>query len=104
MQEKFQKIQEELLAGTAQLFDVREQDEWDVGHLKLAHFIALSELREGEEPSDEFDRTKKTYLHCRSGGRVLAAEPILTNDFDFENVIPLAEGFSSLLDEGFEGA
>ena len=104
MQEKFKNIQDEIINGKAQLFDVREQDEWDAGHLKIAHFVALSELREGEEPSNDFDRSKKTYLHCRSGGRVLAAEPILTNDFDFENVIPLAEGFSTLLDEGFEEA
>jgi rhodanese-related sulfurtransferase len=104
MQDKFKIIQEEILAGTAQLFDVREQDEWEAGHLKLAHLITLSELREGEEPSDSFERSKKTYLHCRSGGRVLEAEPILTNNFDFESVIPLAEGYNTLIEEGFEGA
>ena len=72
--------------------------------MDLAHLISLSELKEGEEPSSDFDQSKKTYIHCRSGVRVLAAEPILSNDFDFENVIPLAEGFDALVDEGFKEA
>ena len=50
----------------AQLFDVREQDEWDAGHAPTARHLPASELaaRLGELPEDG-----DVYLVCRSGGR-----------------------------------
>ncbi len=99
MMEHLEEMKSELEKGEAQLFDVREQEEWDAGHLKLANLVPLSSLNYGEEP--QADKNKKTYLHCRSGNRVYSAAPIL-GQMGFSDVIPLNEGFEELCDEGFE--
>lgn len=93
---------------TAMLIDVREQGEWDAGHLELAKLLPLSTLR--GEPADKLLNTvsailppdKIIYCHCRSGGRVLAATPILERlGYDIR---PLQAGFSALAAEGFDTA
>ncbi|MBP90618.1 MAG: hypothetical protein CMJ64_28565 [Planctomycetaceae bacterium] len=93
---------------TAMLIDVREQGEWDAGHLVAAKLLPLSALR--RESSDKLPaivseiipRNKIIYCHCRSGGRVLAATPILERlGYDIR---PLNVGFSALAAEGFETA
>jgi len=96
------KIEEEVKAGTAKLLDVREQDEWDAGHLKNAELLQLSLIQNGEIP-ESLDKSLKTYLHCRSGQRVHMAAPLLTQE-GFSEVIPLSEGFDSLVEEGYEEA
>lgn len=93
-------LKKELSEGMAQIFDVRENDEWNDGHLAKADFIPLSELQVGLEPENK-DVTLKTYLYCRSGKRVHVAKPILES-MGYENVIPLQEGFDELADYGFE--
>lgn len=98
-----QTMLEEIQAGKAQLLDVREPDEWDAGHLTISTLVPLSNLREMEEPDESISRNLKTYLHCRSGGRVQVAAPILS-EMGFNNVIPLAEGFATLADMGLEQA
>ena len=99
MKTHLQKMNEEIAAGSAQLIDVREQGEWDSGHIVGATLIPLSEIRAGLEP-EEVDYTKKSYLYCRSGVRVYAAQPLL-EDFGFDTVIPLDQGFEELVAEGF---
>jgi rhodanese-related sulfurtransferase len=92
-------MKDQLEDGEAQLFDVREQDEWDAGHLSQASLVPLSSLSEGLEP-EGFDKNKKVYLHCRSGKRVMTAAPLLEN-MGFSDVTPLNEGFEALMAEGF---
>jgi ubiquinone/menaquinone biosynthesis C-methylase UbiE len=93
---------------TAMIIDVREQGEWDAGHLAKAKLLPLSKLR--GEPADRLLDTvseilppdKIIYCHCRSGGRVLAATPILERlGYDIR---PLKAGFSALAAEGFKTA
>ena len=100
MSEQLEKLKKELAAGNAQLLDIREEIEWQAGHLKDAELLPLSEISAGEIP-DELDKTKKTYIHCRSGNRVMIAEPLLEND-GFEDVVILREGFEELALEGFD--
>ncbi len=100
MLDHLQEMLNEIKAGTAQLFDVREQNEWDLGHLKLASLVPLTQLNEGALP-DQHDTGKKTYLHCRSGVRVQMAAPLL-QDLGFQEVIPLSEGYDELVQEGLE--
>eukprot|EP00967_Tisochrysis_lutea_P144573 scaffold270090_cov36-Tisochrysis_lutea.AAC.1 len=69
------EMQEELEAGEAQLFDVREPGEYAAGSLSQAALVPLSELQEGIAPP--FDRTKLTYIHCAAGVRVRYAKPML---------------------------
>lgn len=97
-----------LADGTAKLIDVREQGEWDAGHLAVATLVPLSMLR--GLSTDQLDakvaaqlpKDKIIYCHCRSGGRVLAATPILEQlGYDIR---PLAIGYSDLVGVGFEKA
>jgi len=102
MTDKIKKIVDELQENNAQLFDVREFDEWSEGHLKQSVLVPLSALQRGQI-SKEFSKSQKTYIHCRSGVRVLSAAPIL-EQMGFTNVIPLNEGFEELVSEGVEKA
>lgn len=95
-------IKEEVKAGKAQLFDVREIDEWEDGHLVSAKLVPLSDLQAELNP-EGVDCSKTTYLYCRSGQRVFAAQPIL-EDMGFKNVVPLHEGFDALVSFGYEEA
>ncbi len=55
-----------LVESGAYIVDVREEGEFDEGHLKGAHNVPLSVLR---ERLDEIPRDVPVYLHCRSGQR-----------------------------------
>ncbi|HAV31202.1 MAG TPA: hypothetical protein DCX79_04275, partial [Planctomycetaceae bacterium] len=64
---------------SAVLVDVREQDEWNAGHLADAAFLPLSSLK-GPGLADalqQLPKDKPVYLHCKSGGRVLMCAEIL---------------------------
>ncbi len=52
------------------ILDVREQEEWDAGHLLRAHHVPLSELR---QRLDEIPTDQPVYVHCRSGQRSYSA-------------------------------
>jgi rhodanese-related sulfurtransferase len=102
-------VKARLTKGTAVLVDVREPFEWNDRHLKAATLMPLSDLREAKGDADfakklakKLPHNKVIYLHCRSGGRVLAATPILrAMNFD---VRPLKAGYSVLVKAGFEKA
>ncbi|MEZ6130596.1 MAG: rhodanese-like domain-containing protein [Planctomycetaceae bacterium] len=87
------------------LLDVREQDEWDAGHLKLAKLLPLSAVKSGNltaEMKKALPKDKPVYVHCKSGGRVLQVSEILrAQGYDIR---PLRAGFSKLQEAGFEAA
>lgn len=86
----------------AVLLDVREEEEWDAGHLKFAKLVPLSVIRKGELPEElakRFPKDKPIYLHCQAGGRVLmAAEILQSKGYDLR---PLRPGYPKLLESGF---
>ena len=88
------------------LLDVREQDEWNLGHLKAAVLAPLSVLEEGagDEGFDallgKLSKDKIIYCHCVSGGRVMPASKIL-NQQGYD-VRPLKPGYDDLVEAGFE--
>ncbi|BBM89229.1 hypothetical protein COTS27_00924 [Spirochaetota bacterium] len=88
------KMLKEIETGKAILLDVREQEEWDAGHLELADLVPLSKLKEGYKPKLETSK-KRIYLHCRSGNRVNTAKPLLQKK-GFKDVVALKEGFNQL--------
>ncbi len=55
-----------LVESGAYIVDVREEAEYQAGHLNGSHNIPLSQLR---ERMDEIPRDVPVYLHCRSGQR-----------------------------------
>ncbi len=107
--DSLEKVRKALKEKKALLVDVREQKEWDAGHLEVAKLVPLSDLS-ANAGDDEYakklakklPRKKVLYLHCRSGGRVLRAAPILKK-FGYD-VRPLKQGYEPLLKAGFKKA
>lgn len=56
----------ELVERDAFIIDVRDEEEWDEGHLINAVHIPMGEVR---ERLDEIPKDEPIYLHCRSGQR-----------------------------------
>lgn len=56
----------EMQAGDAELVDVREQSEWDLGHIDGIRFIPLGDLPRRWR---ELDPERKWICVCRSGNR-----------------------------------
>jgi len=106
-------VQKRLDDKTAILVDVREQKEWDAGHLKQAQLLPLSALT--KKPRDQkfaiaalkksLPTDKPIYLHCKSGGRCVAVADALRRElgpgYDFR---PLKPGYEELVKAGFESA
>jgi len=90
---------------SAVLLDIREQSEWEEGHLADAEFLPLSKLKESASVAEvlaALPKDKTIYLHCRSGGRVLMfAELAMGLGYDLR---PLKAGFERLAESGFERA
>ncbi len=72
----FEDVKRRLSLGEALLVDVREQEEWDQGHLDGALFVPLSDLDNDEIPSD-LPEDKTLLLYCRRGMRAMRAAAIL---------------------------
>ena len=69
----------------AKILDVREDYEWEEGHIAGAQHLPLDQVpaRYGEVPLDE-----DVYVICRSGGRSLRATAYLNQyGFDAYNVV-----------------
>jgi rhodanese-related sulfurtransferase len=99
-------VKKNLKDGKAILIDVREQAEWDDGHLKGARLVPLSKLKKKDAGAEELikllPKDKAIYVHCASGRRVLVCGEILKQrGFD---VRPLKSGYKDLLEAGFEKA
>ncbi|MBM4002351.1 MAG: rhodanese-like domain-containing protein [Planctomycetes bacterium] len=96
-----QRVQEK----KAILLDVREQKEWDEGHLKDAVLLPLSKIQSGTELKDAVKDLKKDtliYCHCRAGRRALtAAEQLIKQGYDVRALKP---GYEELLKAGFDKA
>ena len=80
------------LAGRSDvvILDVREQDEWNAGHIPGALFIPMSEIqaRTSEVPKD-----KLVIVQCRSGNRSSQVTDYLQQQ-GFSNVRNLAGGLN----------
>ena len=98
-------VKENLKAGKAVLLDVREQKEWDAGHLKAARLVPQSKLKMETELAElikTLSKDKVIYTHCRGGNRALSCGEILKkHGFD---VRPLKVGYEKLVEAGFEKA
>ncbi len=66
---------EEARQSDALFVDVREQDEWDAGHIEGAAFLPLSALANGAQGS--WPKDQALIIYCRSGYRSMQACHIL---------------------------
>jgi len=80
------------------ILDVRNQDEWDAGHVPGATLIPLPQLasRLAELPQDQ-----EIVVICRSGNRSATARDILL-DAGFSSVTSVAGGFIDWERNGFD--
>jgi rhodanese-related sulfurtransferase len=80
-------------SGSAILIDVRDQDEWDEGHIPDAIHLSRGTLEsEIEEKAPNADQT--IIVHCGGGGRgALAAESL--QKMGYKNVRSMAGGFKA---------
>ncbi len=91
--------------GKAVIVDVREQKEWDEGHLQGAILMPSSKLKVNEDLAElvkKLDKQTIIYTHCRAGGRAATCAQILKKEgFDVRVLKP---GYADLIKAGFEKA
>lgn len=85
MNDDLRQVTVDEIPADAKILDVREDMEWEAGHIEGAQHIPLGDVpaRYGEVPLDE-----DVYIICRSGGRSLKATAYLQDaGFDILNVL-----------------
>jgi rhodanese-related sulfurtransferase len=98
-------VKERLKDKSAILVDVREQKEWDEGHIQDAQLVPLSKLKvnaDAEKLTKDLPKKKIVYCHCGAGVRALTATDLLKKQgYD---VRPLKDGYKDLIKAGFPKA
>lgn len=82
----------DMTAKEEHVLDVRNDEEWNNGHLDQAVNIPHGKLLKENIP---FNNEDKIYVHCQSGVRSSIAVGILENK-GFENVVNIREGYQDL--------
>lgn len=101
--DSLETVKAALAKGGAVLLDVREESEWEAGHLESARWVPLSGLKEEAGRGKLLEgvpKDKPVYVHCRSGARALSAGAILKQlGYD---VRPLKAGYEELKKAGLK--
>src|SRR3954451_17185467 len=88
------------LVGVA-IVDVRETEEYSVGHLPGAKHVPRGYLEsriEGAAP----DRSQRVVLYCASGNRSALAAHTLRQELGYENVESMTGGITLWKDRGYD--
>lgn len=97
-------IKQAVADGSAILLDVRSQEEWDAGHLKVAEFIPTAWFT-SDDPAlasavEKLDKSKPIYIHCKMGGRAgMCAQSLGAMGYDAR---PMKVEYTSIVESGFE--
>ena len=86
-------------SGDPVIVDVREQDEWDEGHLPGAIHIPRGNLESRIETAVA-DRSQPIVVYCAAGNRSAFAAKTL-EELGYEDVVSLAGGFTDWKRNGF---
>jgi sulfur-carrier protein adenylyltransferase/sulfurtransferase len=86
-------------SGEALVLDVREQDEWDEGHLPNAIHIPRGNLESRIERAEP-DHTRPIFVYCAAGNRSAFAAKTL-EELGYQDVVSLAGGFTDWKRNGF---
>jgi hydroxyacylglutathione hydrolase len=90
-------VRESLAHGAVTLLDVRNQNEWDGGHIAGARHIALGYL---PDRVDEIPRAKPVVVLCAAGGRSAIGASLLRAR-GLDQVINFSGGYGAWLDAGY---
>jgi molybdopterin/thiamine biosynthesis adenylyltransferase/rhodanese-related sulfurtransferase len=93
-------VREALQTG-AIVIDVRQDEEWAVGHIPGARFVPKSHLEsrvEGAAP----DKNQPVILYCASGQRSAWAARTLIEDLGYAHVSSMTGGFTLWKDRGYD--
>lgn len=82
----------------ADVLDVRKHGEWNIGHLKDAKFVPLSDMTGNLEG---FDRSNTYIVHCGGGYRSMTAISIMKRE-GFTDLINVYGGFGAMTKAGLE--
>lgn len=91
------ELHDTLLPRGVAVIDVRNQSEWDAGHLAGAHHVQLGTL---EARLDEVPRDGVVVVHCQGGTRSAIAASLLAAR-GYENVINLQGGYREWTNAGY---
>lgn len=83
------ELQQRLTEGTLNLIDIREPDEFAVGHIAAAKNIPMAQLLQDRS----LDPTETYYLICRTGARTAIATQLL--QMQGLNIVNVADGIVS---------
>ena len=102
--DSLETVRQSVANGDAMLIDVRTQEEWDAGHLKVAQLIPSGWFGSNDPalaPSlEKLDKSKPIYVHCKMGGRAgRSAQSLGAMGYD---VRPLKIKYTELVEFGFE--
>ena len=101
--ESLATVRKNIADKKAVLVDVRDQSEWDKGHIEGATFLPLTKLQEKLDTAalaKLLPKDKIIYTHCVAGVRSLKAGNILEK-LGYE-VRPLKPGYKELVEFGFK--
>lgn len=88
----------QIIVDSIQLVDVRTPEEYHTGHIKS--FINIDWQGENFEAEiSKLDKSKPTYIHCRSGKRSAAAGQVMQK-LGFTKVFDLKGGINAWKEEG----
>jgi hydroxyacylglutathione hydrolase len=91
-----------LRAGDVRLLDVRENDEWEEGHVEGSLHVPYHDLRDGVPAELRADGGRPLAVACSAGNRSSIAASLLRRA-GLEDIVHVAEGgIAELEDEGIE--
>ena len=88
-------------ADGVSIIDVREQDEWEAGHLPGAQFVTRGHLESRIEAAVP-DRDARVIIYCASGNRSALAARTLRDDLGYRQVESMTGGYTLWKDRGYE--
>lgn len=83
--------------GDVVFLDVREGNEWNLGHIPGAEFLPLGKVESGIESL--IPRDKNIVVYCARGNRSAIAADTMQN-LGYRNVASMAGGITAWSDEG----
>jgi molybdopterin/thiamine biosynthesis adenylyltransferase/rhodanese-related sulfurtransferase len=83
------------------IVDVRESEEWDVGHIPGAKHVPRGHLESRIEGAAA-DRSQRVVLYCASGNRSALAAHTLREQLGYENVASMTGGITLWKDRGYD--